>query len=76
MPRCARTARRSTVFISGDPATVDALTRAAALFDVDWLRGRSFQFYPLRYASAAAVTDDVEKVLGGTEGPIGTAGSS
>ena len=59
------------VFISGDPATVDALTRAAALFDVDWLRGRSFQFYPLRYAAASAVSDDVEKVLGGTEGPIG-----
>jgi len=59
------------VFISGDPSTVNALTRAAALFDVDWLRGRSFQFYPLKYASAAAVTDDVEKVLGGTDGPIG-----
>ncbi|HZZ88276.1 MAG TPA: type II secretion system secretin GspD [Caulobacteraceae bacterium] len=59
------------VFISGDPSTVDALTRAAAMFDVDWLRGRSFQFYPLRYASAAAVSTDVEKVLGGTEGPIG-----
>ena len=59
------------VFISGDPATVDALTRAAALFDVDWLRGRSFQFYPLRYAAAAAVSDDVERVLGGTDGPIG-----
>ncbi len=60
------------VFISGDPATVDALARAAALFDVDWLRGRSFEFYPLRYASAAAVTDDVEKVLGGHDGPIGS----
>jgi general secretion pathway protein D len=59
------------VFISGDPSTVNALTRAAALFDVDWLRGRSFQFYPLKYASAAAVTDDVEKVLGGPDGPIG-----
>ena len=60
------------VFISGDPATVDALTRAAALFDVDWLRGRSFQFYPLRYASAGAVAQDVEKVLGGQDGPIGS----
>ena len=60
------------VFISGDPATVDALTRAAALFDVDWLRGRSFQFYPLKYASAGAVSQDVEKVLGGVDGPIGS----
>ena len=59
------------VFISGDPASVDALTRAATLFDVDWLRGRSFQFYPLKYANAGAVAQDVEKVLGGEEGPIG-----
>ena len=61
---------QQNVFITGDPATVDALARAAALFDVDWLRGRTFQFYPLRYASAAAVTDDVEKVLGGETGPV------
>ncbi len=61
---------QQNVFITGDPATVDALSRAAALFDVDWLRGRTFQFYPLRYASAAAVSDDVEKVLGGETGPI------
>ncbi|HEY1427245.1 MAG TPA: secretin N-terminal domain-containing protein, partial [Caulobacteraceae bacterium] len=63
-------AAQQNVFITGDPATVDALSRAAALFDVDWLRGRSFQFYPLKYASAGAVADDVEKVLGGKEGPI------
>jgi general secretion pathway protein D len=63
-------AAQQNVFITGDPATVDALSRAAALFDVDWLRGRSFQFYPLRYASAAAVTDDVDRVLGGANGPL------
>lgn len=61
---------QQNVFITGDPATVDALARAAALFDVDWLRGRNFQFYPLRYASAAAVTEDVQKVLGGENGPV------
>ncbi|HEX3405803.1 MAG TPA: secretin N-terminal domain-containing protein, partial [Caulobacteraceae bacterium] len=61
---------QQNVFITGDPATVDALSRAAALFDVDWLRGRTFQFYPLRYASAGAVADDVEKVLGGEAGPV------
>jgi general secretion pathway protein D len=65
-------AAQEHVFISGDPSTVDALVRAAGLFDVDWLRGRSFQFYPLRYASAAAVAQDVDKVLGGADGPIGS----
>jgi general secretion pathway protein D len=65
-------ASQEHVFISGDPSTVNALTRAAALFDVDWMRGRSFQFYPLKNASAGAVAEDVEKVLGGTDGPIGS----
>jgi general secretion pathway protein D len=65
-------AAQENVFISGDPSTVDALVRAASLFDVDWLRGRSFQFYPLRYASAASVSQDVEKVIGGADGPIGS----
>jgi general secretion pathway protein D len=60
------------VYITGDPSTVASLTRAAGMFDVDWMRGRSFQFYPLRYASARAVADDVRRVYGGADGPVGT----
>ncbi len=60
------------VFISGDPGTVNSLVRSAELFDVDWLRGRSFQYYPLKYAAAKGVFEDVEKILGGPQGPLGT----
>lgn len=63
---------REYVYITGDPATVNSLVRTAELFDVDWLRGNSFQYYPLKFASAKAVADDVRRLYGGAEGPIGT----
>ncbi|RYF91018.1 MAG: type II secretion system protein GspD [Caulobacteraceae bacterium] len=63
---------REYVYISGDPGTVNSLVRTAELFDVDWLRGNSFQYYPLKYAGAKAVADDVRRLYGGAEGPIGT----
>jgi general secretion pathway protein D len=63
---------REYVYISGDPSTVNSLVRTAELFDVDWLRGNSFQYYPLKFATAKAVADDVRRLYGGAEGPIGT----
>lgn len=63
---------REYVYITGDPGTVNSLVRTAELFDVEWLRGNSFQFYPLKYAGAKAVAEDVRRLYGGTEGPIGT----
>lgn len=63
---------REYVYITGDPATVNSLVRTAELFDVEWLRGNSFQFYPLKYAGAKAVADDVRRLYGGADGPIGT----
>ena len=63
---------REYVYISGDPGTVNSLVRTAELFDVEWLRGNSFQYYPLKYAGAKAVADDVRRLYGGAEGPIGT----
>ncbi|WGM40232.1 type II secretion system secretin GspD [Caulobacter sp. NIBR1757] len=63
---------REYVYITGDPGTVNSLVRTAELFDVEWLRGNSFQFYPLKYAGAKAVADDVRRLYGGADGPIGT----
>ncbi len=63
---------REYVYITGDSDTVNSLVRTAELLDVDWLRGNSFQFYPLKYAGAKAVADDVRRLYGGAEGPIGT----
>ncbi len=63
---------REYVYITGDPGTVNSLVRTAELFDVEWLRGNSFQYYPLKYAGAKAVADDVRRLYGGADGPIGT----
>ena len=65
-------AAREQIYISGSPAMVGSLTRAAGIFDVDWLAGRSVQFYPMRRAAAKAVADDVQKVMGGASGPVGS----
>jgi len=63
---------RQQVYLSGSPSMVGSLARAAAIFDVDWLAGRSVQFYPMRRAAAKAVADDVQKVMGGAAGPVGS----
>jgi general secretion pathway protein D len=63
---------REHVYISGDPGTVNSLLRTIELFDVDWMRGESFQYYPLKYAAAKDVAEDVRRVYGGADGPVGT----
>lgn len=65
-------ANRENVYISGDPGTVNSLVRTAEMFDVDWMQGRSFQYYPLKYAAAKSVADDVRRLYGGPDGPVGT----
>lgn len=63
---------REHVYISGDPGAVNSLLRTAELFDVDWMAGNSFQYYPLKYAAAKDVAEDLRRVYGGPDGPIGT----
>lgn len=60
------------VYISGDPGAVNSLLRTAELFDVDWMAGNSFQYYPLKYAAAKDVAEDVRRIYGGPDGPVGT----
>lgn len=62
---------REQVFISGDPTTVNALMRTARSLDVDWLQGKSLQFFPIRYASPTDVAAEFRSVFGGPDGPMG-----
>ena len=62
---------REQVFISGDPTTVNALVRTARSLDVDWLQGKSLQFFPVRFASPGDIASDIRQVFGGPEGPLG-----
>lgn len=63
---------REQVFISGDPTTVNALVRTARSLDVDWLQGKSLQFFPVRHAAPADIAADIRQVFGGPDGPMGT----
>lgn len=63
---------REQILITGDPETVNALMRTARSLDVDWLRGRSLEFIPMRYASPVEVAAEVRQAWGGAETPIGS----
>jgi len=62
---------REQVYISGDPTTVNALVRTARSLDVDWLQGKSLQFFPVRYASPTDIASEIRQVFGGPDGPLG-----
>lgn len=63
---------REQVYISGDPTTVNALIRTARSLDVDWLQGKSLQFFPVRYAAPADIASEIRQVFGGPDGPLGS----
>lgn len=63
---------REHVYLSGDVATVNALLRTAQMFDVDWMGSMHFQFAPLRYATPREMTEQLRRLMGGVEGPIGS----
>lgn len=63
---------REQVFISGDPTTVNALVRTARSVDVDWLQGKSLQFFPVRFASPSDIAAEIRQVFGGPDGPLGS----
>lgn len=63
---------REQVFITGDPTTVNALVRTARSLDVDWLQGKSLQFFPVRYATPADIAGEIRQVFGGPDGPLGS----
>lgn len=57
------------VLLAGTGTEIDRAERAIELFDVNWLRSRSFGLFPLRYSSAKDVAEDLGSVLG-KEGPL------
>lgn len=63
---------REQVFISGDPTTVNALLRTARTLDVDWLQGKSLQFFPVRFATPVDIASEIRQVFGGPDGPLGS----
>jgi len=62
---------REQLYISGDPTTVNAPLRTARSLDVDWMQGKSLQFFPVRYATPAEIASEIRQVFGGPDGPLG-----
>lgn len=63
---------RETLILSGTPSQIDVLVDTIEMFDVDWLSQMSFGVYEAKYASPADLVEELDKVFGGQDGPIGT----
>ena len=65
----ASEAHAKFVVLSGTQSDIDRAERAISIFDVDWLRQKSFGLFPLKYSTAKDVTKDLEAVVG-KQGPL------
>ena len=59
---------RNVIIVSGSEAAVDDVLNKIALFDVDYLRGLSFELLPLQNAQAAEVAQEIQGLLAGPAG--------
>lgn len=57
-------ATRNQIVISGTQQELKSIREAIAVFDVDWMRGRSVALHPLKNAKPAAVAAELEAVFG------------
>jgi general secretion pathway protein D len=55
---------RNQIVISGTQQELKSIREAIAVFDVDWMRGRSVALHPLKNAKPAAVAAELEAVFG------------
>tara|TARA_B100000508_G_scaffold60333_1_gene47215 strand:- start:248987 stop:250948 length:1962 start_codon:yes stop_codon:yes gene_type:complete len=65
-------APREILILSGSAAQLEAMLEMVSLFDVDWLDQMSFGLYPLRAASPDAIVAELNSILGGPDGPVGS----
>jgi general secretion pathway protein D len=56
---------RNLLILSGPRYAIINLLETISIFDVDWLTGMSFGLYPLRYADADSLVDELRMVLHG-----------
>jgi general secretion pathway protein D len=58
-------AARNLLILSGPQYRLDQIIETVKIFDVDWLKGVSFGLFPLRYADATTIVDELQKVIDG-----------
>jgi len=56
--------RRNLLLLAGTSLELQSWLQTVEIFDVDWLKGQSVGIFPLEYAQAAVVTQELLKILG------------
>ena len=60
---------RNTLLIDGSPDQIATMSDLIDMFDVDWMAGMSFGFYPLERAAASDLAFELDQIFGtGEEG--------
>lgn len=54
---------RNLLLVGGTRREIDTILDTVAVFDVDWLTGMSFGFFPLQEAAVKDVVDELQKIL-------------
>ncbi len=64
--------KREILILSGEPAQINVLLDTMEMFDVDWLAQMSFGVFETQYAPPETLIEELEKIFGGANGPIGS----
>jgi len=64
--------KREILILSGAPAQINVLLDTMEMFDVDWLAQMSFGVFETRFAPPETLIEELEKIFGGANGPIGS----
>ncbi len=55
--------RRNLLMLGGSEAELENLLELIYMFDVDWLEGMSFGYFPLKYAEATTLIDELRQIV-------------
>jgi general secretion pathway protein D len=61
---------RNVLIIAGSAQEIASVRETIAVFDVDFMRGKSFALVPVKSSSAAAIATDLEQVFETKSGPL------
>jgi general secretion pathway protein D len=60
---------RNFLIITGPRTFIDLTLETVSLFDVDWLEGMSFALFPLEYADASIIVEEINNLIEGSATP-------
>ncbi len=59
---------RNILFLGGGKSELETLLETVEIFDVDWMEGMSFGYFPIRYANVDTLTDELNGILEAQQG--------